>query len=134
MSPEQWHDPGSGDMRSDIYSFGVMLYEMLTHVHPFYGKSRQEVYRKHLGYTPRPPSAIRPDIPVSVDRVVARCLEKEREARYPNFTALQFALMHILQREFREIVPPILSRERATADEMNERGRPCSAWADCPRL
>jgi serine/threonine protein kinase len=121
MPPEQWRTAVNADIRSDVYAFGVMLYEMLTGIRPFYGKTRSELRDRHFNYTPVPPSALRPDIPPSVDQVVDRCLQKRQEDRYPNFTPLHHELTRILQQEFRQVVQ-LLSREQISIAEHNERG------------
>jgi len=122
MSPEHWRSPSRTDIRSDIYSFGVMLYELLARVRPFYGKTRHELRDRHLNATPIALSAHRPGITPAIDQVVARCLNKRPEDRYPNFTELERDLTYILQHEFREVIPPILTRDQATLEETNERG------------
>ena len=81
MSPEQ----GSGgivDHRSDIFSFGVVLYEMLTGRQAFTGKSAMEILSAVLKEEPKPVRTIRPDVPVALDRVVRRCLRKDPARRF----------------------------------------------------
>lgn len=121
MSPEQWRHAGEVDSRSDIYSFGVMLYEMLTRIRPFYGKNKFELRDRHLNHTPVAPSALRPDVPPSVDILVARCIEKRPVRRYQNFAELEQELTRILHREYRRVVR-LLSTMQLSLDEMNERG------------
>ncbi|GAB4572042.1 MAG: hypothetical protein Kow0077_10370 [Anaerolineae bacterium] len=121
MSPEQWQDAGTVDIRSDIYSFGVMLYEMLTRIRPFYGKSRSELREKHLKFVPPPLSTLRPDIPASVDRFVARCIEKSPARRFQSFVEVEQELTRIIQKEFRQVVR-LLNRDQLSVAEMNERG------------
>ncbi|MFY9570218.1 MAG: serine/threonine-protein kinase, partial [Blastocatellia bacterium] len=80
MSPEQCRGEEL-DARSDIYSMGVILYEMLTGKVPFEGASAFAVVMEHNVSTPRPLSELRPGIPDKVERVVLRALEKKRENR-----------------------------------------------------
>ncbi len=81
MSPEQ----ASGeelDARTDIFSFGVVLYQMATGKLPFEGKTTALVFHSILSHQPDPPSAVHPDIPAEFDSIVMRALEKDREMRY----------------------------------------------------
>src|SRR6266545_697391 len=81
LSPEQARGT-QVDQRSDLYSLGIVLYEMLTGNVPFNGDSPVEIAMKHLSATPPPLSAKRPDIPKSLEMVVLRALAKDPAARY----------------------------------------------------
>jgi beta-lactam-binding protein with PASTA domain len=81
LSPEQARG-AAVDQRSDLYSVGVVLYEMLTGKTPFTGDTPVEIAMKHLSDPPRPPSVERPDIPPDLDMVVLRSLAKNPEDRY----------------------------------------------------
>src|SRR5918911_309714 len=81
LSPEQAR--GSPvDQRSDLYSVGIVLYEMLTGKVPFTGDTPLEIAMKHLSEVPVPPSEIRPELPESLDLVVLRALAKDPDDRY----------------------------------------------------
>jgi beta-lactam-binding protein with PASTA domain len=81
LSPEQAR--GSAvDQRSDLYSVGIVLYEMLTGTVPFTGESPVEIAMRHLSDTPQPPSIQRPDIPPDLDMIVLRALAKNPEDRF----------------------------------------------------
>lgn len=81
MSPEQGRGD-SLDSRSDIFSFGVLLYEMLTGVRPFRGQHTAATLHQILYDQPAPVSRLKPGIPPAVDAAVARALEKDRDRRY----------------------------------------------------
>jgi eukaryotic-like serine/threonine-protein kinase len=81
LSPEQARGTGV-DQRSDLYSLGIVLYELLTGTLPFNGDTPVEVAMKHLSQTPELPSALRPELPREVDLVVTRALAKDPDERY----------------------------------------------------
>src|SRR6195256_1227898 len=81
LSPEQARG-APVDPRSDLYSLGIVLYEMLTGNVPFTGDTPVEIAMKHLSQIPEPPSKQRPDVPHDLDAVVMRALAKEPDQRY----------------------------------------------------
>jgi adenylate cyclase len=80
MSPEQLQAEPS-DPRTDVFSLGVVLYEMATGRRPFEAKSSAELITAILRDTPIPPTRLRPGLPGEMDRLIARCLEKEPRYR-----------------------------------------------------
>src|SRR5438552_103568 len=81
LSPEQARG-APVDARSDLYSLGIVLYEMLTGKVPFTGDAPVEIAMKHLTAVPEPPSKLRPDVPHDLDAIVMRALAKEPDQRY----------------------------------------------------
>src|ERR671931_1969039 len=81
LSPEQARGTPV-DERSDLYSVGIVLYEMLTGQVPFTGDTPLEIAMKHLSAVPKPPSELRPEVPHDLDLIVLRALAKNPDERY----------------------------------------------------
>jgi len=92
MSPEQCRDSRDVDHRTDIYSLGVMLYEMLAGEPPFVSSSWGELVHMHIGVVPASLRTRIPDVPESVDQIVLRALEKDPGARFQSMADLRAAL------------------------------------------
>jgi serine/threonine protein kinase len=86
-SPEQAAN-GTCDHRSDQYSLGAVLFEMVTERPPFGGANALETFFKHAHEPPPLPTRLNPEIPPALEAVILRCLEKDPARRYPNYDEL----------------------------------------------
>ncbi|HEY3549434.1 MAG TPA: Stk1 family PASTA domain-containing Ser/Thr kinase [Gaiellaceae bacterium] len=94
LSPEQAKG-GEVDPRSDLYSLGIVLYELLTGKTPFDGETPVEIAMKHLSHAPKPPSKLRSDIPRELDMVVLRALAKDPDERYQSADEMEADLERV---------------------------------------
>jgi serine/threonine-protein kinase len=92
MSPEQMQSAKHVDTRTDIWSLGIILAELVTGRTPFHGETYAELVLKVVNGSPEPLGQARSDVPPAFERVVLRCLEKDRMRRYANVAELAQAL------------------------------------------
>ncbi len=91
MSPEQVRGEAL-DARSDIFSFGLVLYEMLTGMHPFQKESPMETASAILHEDPRPVGAMETEIPLDLDKLTSRCLRKDLDRRFQHIDDVKIIL------------------------------------------
>jgi eukaryotic-like serine/threonine-protein kinase len=128
LSPEQARG-APVDPRSDLYSLGIVLYEMLTGQVPFTGDTPVEIAMKHLSQIPEPPSALRAEVPHDLDAVVMRALAKEPDQRYGSAEEMDADLARVargvaVSRETEDAMTQVLSGAGLTsAQTMIQRPR-----------
>jgi beta-lactam-binding protein with PASTA domain/predicted Ser/Thr protein kinase len=144
LSPEQARG-APVDQTSDLYSVGIVLYELLTGTVPFSGDSPVEIAMKHISAAPRPPSAHRADIPAELDKIVLRALAKSPEQRFKSAEEMERDLARVaagakVSRETEEAATQIITRPTIVATpppqprevfyeyEEPRRGRPIWPW------
>src|SRR5438046_6405373 len=96
LSPEQARG-SQVDQTSDVYSVGVVLYELLTGQVPFTGDTPLEIAMKHLSEVPKPPSELRPEVPHDLDLVVLRALAQHPADRHGTAEEMSADLERVLQ-------------------------------------
>ena len=101
MSPEQARSDDL-DVRSDIFSFGVVLYEMATGKKPFTGTNVVTTLHAVINSKPAPPRAVNPAVPKELEVIIGKAMEKDREQRYKNAAEMKVDLARLQQARLKE--------------------------------
>ena len=132
MSPEQVVGQPS-DHRSDIFSVGLVLYELLSYHQAFSGESQQSILLKVLHESPQPLAALMPGIDPSLPAIVDRALQKSADRRYPDLEAMRSDLSRVGQRvHAAETSHDLVGRGTVAARGRGRAGRPASPRPELP--
>ncbi len=110
MSPEQVGGKTEVDHRSDLYSFGIVLYELCTQTVPFNGQTPVEVALRHIQELPKPPRRINAGVPIHLETAIMTCLQKKPAARFSSADELLVELKRIARQS--RVAGPLAGKDK----------------------
>jgi eukaryotic-like serine/threonine-protein kinase len=133
MSPEQMASTKNVDARTDIWSLGIVLYELLAATTPFAAETIPAVCARVFGDAPTPLAGHRPDVPPGLAAVIARCLEKDPARRWPHIEAFRAALAPYAHARAAAPAAPVEAPKPVMAPRPAAPSPPAATVIDPPR-